>query len=98
MQVGLYHTLDEILEAQPWLPPERLPRAARVADGWRRLAGAHERGVCAHVALGLQAHAAERGPGELSNGAPHAAGQHVVARLLLLKHHPGAPHDVSREG
>ncbi len=80
------------------LPAEPLACLAGIADAGCALGGTHTGLVHAQVALGVEIDAGEGGLGELGDGVRHAAGEHVVAGLLLLEHQPGAAHDVTGEG
>src|ERR1700733_13985958 len=98
VQVGAHHALDELLEGQLGLPAESLAGPSGIADARRALGGAYTGLVHAQVALGVEIEAGEGGVGELGDGVRDAAGEYVVAGMLLLEHQPGAAHDVTGEG
>ena len=95
-QVGGDHVADQVLEGDLRLPAQHGPGVRRVADRRRRLRRAHERRVDAHVVGRVQPDGAERGCDEVADGAPHAAGEHVVAGLVVLDRQQRAADDVLR--
>src|SRR4051794_15169705 len=92
------HRADQLLEADLRLPAEDATGLRRIAHERHGLDAPRELRVDAHAAFRIDARLHEGDVHQLAHRPPHAAGQHVVLRLVVAQRHHGAAHQVGGRG
>src|SRR5450756_721010 len=88
-QVVVDHHADELLEPDPRLPAEDVPRLARVTDQHLDLGRTHEARVLRHeCGPVVDADPAERDVKEVADRVRLTGCDDIVVRLVLLQHSP----------